>query len=97
MRRHTDSRWRVGLASVLGLLALAGGRSIADRRDSETGPIFRYERPIRFAGTDEAIVAVLLDSEVYAATQEGFADVLISNGKIEEITGKSDGHTPDGY
>ena len=25
------------------------------------------------------------------------ADVLISNGKIEEITGKSDGHTPDGY
>ncbi|HAG55148.1 MAG TPA: dihydroorotase, partial [Dehalococcoidia bacterium] len=25
------------------------------------------------------------------------ADVLISNGKIEEVTGKSDGHTPDGY
>ena len=25
------------------------------------------------------------------------ADVLISNGKIEEITGKSDGHTPVGY
>jgi len=65
------------LASVLGLLALAGGRSIADRRDSETGPIFRYERPIRFAGTDEAIVAVLLDSEVYAATQEGFADIRV--------------------